>query len=92
MDGFCGIAKVDNALIVEAMAIRRGIKLVIKKKYQKVVVEMDSKVVHYEIVKEKMDRNWRIWPIIKDIRRMLNQIQEKQVKVIRRNANRAADW
>ena len=53
---------------------------------------MDSKVVHYEIVKEKMDRNWRIWPIIRDIRRMLNQIQEKQVKVIRRNANRAADW
>ena len=52
---------------------------------------MDSKIVHDEIVKEKMKRNQRIWPLIRDIRRMLMQIEEKQVKVIKRNANRAAD-
>ena len=38
-----------------------------------------------------MERNWRIWPLIRDIRRMLIQIEEKQVKVIKRNANKAAD-
>ena len=41
VDGFCELTKADNALVVEARAIRRSIKLVIEKKYQKVVVEMD---------------------------------------------------
>ena len=55
VDGFCELTKADKALVVEARAIRRSIKLVIEKKYQKVVVEMDSKVVHDEI---KCRRKW----------------------------------
>ena len=39
-----------------------------------------------------MERNWKIWLIIRDIRRMLYQIPKKQVHVIRRNANLATDW
>ena len=91
VDGYCGIVKADNVLMVEAKAVKRRVKLAIEKNYHKVVVEMDLKTVHDEIVKEKMKRNWRIWPLIRDIRRMLMQIEEKQVKVIKRNANRAAD-
>ena len=51
-----------------------------------------SKVVFDEVVHDSKGRNWKIWPIIRDIRRILNQIPEKQVQVIRRNANIAADW
>ena len=62
---------------MEALAVRRGMNLAIEKNYQRVVLEMDSKVIHDEVVKDKVERNWKIWPIIRDIRRILNQIPEK---------------
>ena len=71
VDGYSGTVKADNVLVVEAKAVKRGVKLAIEKNYHKVIVEMDSKTVHDEIVKEKMERNWRIWPLMRDIRRML---------------------
>ena len=46
--------------MVEAKTVKRGVKLVIEKNYHKVVVGMDSNAIHDEIVKEKMERNWRI--------------------------------
>ena len=92
VDGYYGKVKADSVLVVEAKAVKRGVKLAIEKNYHKVIVKMDSKIVHDEIVKEKMEINWRIWPLIRDIRRMLEQMEEKKVKIIRRNANRAADW
>ena len=57
VDGYSGRVKADNELVVEAMTVRKGIKLVLKKKFQKMVVEMDSKIVYDEIVNEKKERN-----------------------------------
>ena len=51
VDGICAITKVDCALVVEALAIRKGFKLAIAKDYKKVEIEMDSLVVYYEITK-----------------------------------------
>ena len=66
VDGCCEAVKADNSLVVEAIAVRKGLKVAIEKKYQKVVLEMDSRVVHYEVMKKKKARHWKIWPIFKE--------------------------
>ena len=53
VDGCCEAVKADNSLVVEAIAVRKGLKVAIEKKYQKAVLEMDSRVVHYEVIRKK---------------------------------------
>ena len=45
----------DCPLVVEALAIGRGITLVKEKKYKNVELEMNSHIVHSEIMKKKQN-------------------------------------
>ena len=42
-----------NDLQVEAMVVKEGVKLAIEKKYQKVVMEMDSREIQLVVTKKK---------------------------------------
>ena len=53
IDGYCGVVKTNNALLVEAMAVREKVKLAMAKGYQRVEIEMDSKVIHLEISRQR---------------------------------------
>ena len=63
----------DCPLVAEALAVRKGVKLAMEKRFQKVEIEMDSLIVHAEIVNKKKEMQWVIWPIIRDIDKLLNQ-------------------
>ena len=63
----------DCPLVAEARAVRKGVKLAMEKRFQKVEIEMDSLIVHAEIVNKKKEMQWVIWPIIRDIDKLLNQ-------------------
>ena len=73
------------------MAIREGLKLPVVNGYQRVEVEMDSKIIHSEIKRQRGVKQWMVWPVVRDIKCLLNQILEKKILLIRRNANNAAD-
>ena len=73
LNGECDVVMADCLLVVEALAIRKDVKLVIEKRFQKVEIEMDSLIVHAEIVNKKKEMQWVIWPIIRDIDKLLNQ-------------------
>ena len=92
VDGIYAKVKADSALVAEALAVREGFKLAIAKDYRKVEIEMDSLIVYSKITKIRKEKQWKIWPIIRDILRLRNQILEKKILWIRRNANKAADW
>ena len=82
----------DCALVAEALAVREGFKLAIAKGYKKVEIEMDSLVVYSEITKLKKEKQWRIWSVVRNIWKLKNQVPEEKILLIRRNANRVADW
>ena len=53
VDGICVKVKADCALVVEALAVREGFKLIIAEGYKKVEIEMNSLVIYSEITKLK---------------------------------------
>ena len=55
-------------------------------------IEMDSKIIHKEILRQKGGRLWKVWSVVRDIKCLLNKIVEKKVVLVRRNANSVADW
>ncbi|XWS63309.1 hypothetical protein CRYUN_Cryun06bG0084300 [Craigia yunnanensis] len=58
-----------NALQIEAMAVKEGVKLAIEKKFQKVEMEMDSREIHLVLTKKSQMTNWRIRPLVLDIQK-----------------------
>ena len=77
IDGVCEAVKADGPLLAEALAVKKGIKLAVEKGYQKVKLEMDSEVVYTEILKNKQEGQWKIRLIMKDIHRLLSNVQYK---------------
>ena len=57
VDGIRVEVEADCALVTEPIVVREGIKLAVEQKFQKVVVEMDSSMVHFEIVEERRVKN-----------------------------------
>ena len=45
--------KADNTLMAEAVAVTEGLKLAMAKGYQKMEIEMDSKIIHLKITSQK---------------------------------------
>ncbi|XVF80627.1 hypothetical protein PTKIN_Ptkin15bG0089100 [Pterospermum kingtungense] len=89
VDAFCKKVLADNALNVEA--VKEGIMLVVNKGYEKVVIETDSLTVYNEIGGSNKSRVWNIWPIVKDIRRLQQNLLEVRFSVVKGNANMVAD-
>ena len=56
LNGECDVVMADCLLVVEALAIRKDVKLVIEKRFQKVEIEMDSLIVHTKILNKKKER------------------------------------
>ena len=82
----------ESALLTEALAVKAGVKSAVEHKYHRVVLERDSLLVHKELTATGKRGNWKLKPIIRDIQQMLSFIPENTVCLIRRNANKAADW
>ena len=55
-------------------------------------METDSTILHKALVERQRQTSWKLVPLIKDIQALLLQIPEKKILLIRRNANKAADW
>ena len=90
ISGMGKMVDLEGADMVEALAVREGVKLAIKENYQKVVIESDSKQVIDEITGKKDGCSWRIKPIIEGIRGYMKRIQEIKFNSVKRNANTAA--
>ncbi|XVF37634.1 hypothetical protein REPUB_Repub20aG0026400 [Reevesia pubescens] len=65
--------KAENALMVEALALKDGVELVVAEKYMNVVFETNSSQLHYIISKGKVE-DWRLRPLALDILRLLKLI------------------
>ncbi|XVF75631.1 hypothetical protein PTKIN_Ptkin13bG0202400 [Pterospermum kingtungense] len=62
------------------------------KKGMIVFLETDSYIVHMiQVLENKEPKEWRIWPIVKDIQSLRNWLPRGKILLIRRNANRAVD-
>ena len=68
----------DSVLIAEFFSLRDGIKLVVERKWQKVLLEIDAKGV-------------AVRPLVLDIQRLLRLVPDWKLRVIKR-ANAAIDW
>ncbi|XWS34958.1 hypothetical protein CRYUN_Cryun21dG0082300 [Craigia yunnanensis] len=51
VDGKCRRRMVDSLLMVETLALRKGIGFAIQRKWQNVVLEIDSKELQYVLTK-----------------------------------------
>ena len=71
VDGFNKKFIADNALVAEAMALRDVIKLVLEKSLQNVTVETDSRVLHNMLSKKWSDMDWKVRPLVADIKKVL---------------------
>ncbi|OMO67551.1 hypothetical protein COLO4_30109 [Corchorus olitorius] len=78
--------------MAEAYAVKKGLEIAIKRKLAKVVLETDCKEVQAAISGPGISKNWRIEPIVRDIRALLDQIPEHKLVWIRRSGNVAAHW
>ncbi|OMO68594.1 hypothetical protein COLO4_29558 [Corchorus olitorius] len=78
--------------MAEAYAVKKGIEIAIKRKLAKVIFETDCKEVQTAIPDPGISKNWRIEPIVRDIRALLDQILEQKLVWIRRSGNAAAHW
>ena len=67
-------------------------QLALDRKWEKVEFETDSEIVYKALASCKANYNWKLTPLIKDIHALLSQVPEKKIHLIRRNANRVADW
>ncbi|OMO94054.1 reverse transcriptase [Corchorus capsularis] len=84
--------KGDSALMIEAIAVKTGLKLAKEMRLSNIIVEMDSEVLYKNIVDRGKNRDWRIGPILADIDHLSTCIDSIKFNFVKRNANLAADW
>ncbi|OMO96462.1 hypothetical protein COLO4_15250 [Corchorus olitorius] len=53
---------------------------------------LDLREVVKIVVAKGLEKNWHIGAVIEDIQVLVNSIENKEVKLISRRANLAADW
>ena len=61
----------DATLVAEHMVLMDGTKLLLEKKLQNVTVETDSKVLNKMLSKEWSDMDWKVRPLVADIKKVL---------------------
>ena len=81
----------DSALMAETLALKDGIGLVIEKKWQRVVLEIDSRELQYVFSNKCKLIDWKIRPLVIDIQRMSRIVPNWRLRVVRRTANAAAN-
>ncbi|XP_024163871.1 uncharacterized protein LOC112170807 [Rosa chinensis] len=92
-DLICGSSKAlvcRSVEIAEAKAILLGVNLAIDHNLKKVMVESVSKGVLLELTSTSTSKNWRIWPIINEIRSKSSYFDELSWDWVPREVNRAA--
>ncbi|XWS60941.1 hypothetical protein CRYUN_Cryun07bG0082000 [Craigia yunnanensis] len=66
IDGYSKKGMAENALMAEVLALKEGIDFVIEKKWQRIVLEIDSKEVYNVVLNKGFGMDWRIKPVVKD--------------------------
>ena len=61
-------------------------------KLKKVVFETNSEVIYKEVTKRKDFSNWKINPVLHDVKEMALEIEELKWIKVKWGANLAADW
>ncbi|OMO92966.1 hypothetical protein COLO4_17181 [Corchorus olitorius] len=92
-----GVAKEVSVLFgveSEALAVKEAVSLAVRRSLDSVTIETDSAIVQQSIgnyPKENV-RDWRIVPIIQDIKASLNSFTAPNLRWVSRKANIAANW
>ena len=55
-------------------------------------METDSEIMYKEIIDKKNERNWRLYPFVKEIQERIRGFEGFECKWIARSTNHAADW
>ncbi|OMO69938.1 hypothetical protein COLO4_28853 [Corchorus olitorius] len=83
----------ESALVTEALAVKEGLKLARNKGLlSNVVFEMDSELVYKSVVSADNRADWRLSPVLADIRSLADHFSGVKFKCVKRKANMAADW
>ncbi|XWS44376.1 hypothetical protein CRYUN_Cryun15aG0039700 [Craigia yunnanensis] len=92
VDGVGKRRMADNAIMAKALSLRDEIELVIARKWQKVILEIDAKELQYVMTNKSQLINWRIRHLIVDIQRLLRLIPGWKIRIIKKVTNAAANW
>ncbi|XP_022717858.1 uncharacterized protein LOC111276389 [Durio zibethinus] len=91
VDGIGKQVKVGSALAAKALAVRIVLELVAARKFKTVIMEMEYKVLYSHFQRTNENYNWRIRPILREIMKLWWELPEKQLKLVKRQANKATD-
>eukprot|EP00253_Pinus_taeda_P031554 PITA_31554 len=83
----------------ELWAVHEGLRIAVRNRYLNLEIEGDSQIT-IEMLRrlkdgqrwDKVAKSWRTAAIIKDIEELLNKIDYKTIKHVRRDGNKAADF
>ncbi|XWS33374.1 hypothetical protein CRYUN_Cryun22dG0076600 [Craigia yunnanensis] len=78
--------------MVETMALKDGIVLAVENNWHNVVLEIDSKYLHGIISSDSKLMDWKIRPLVLDIKEKLKLIPNWKLSLVRKSANAAIDW
>eukprot|EP00253_Pinus_taeda_P012904 PITA_12904 len=83
----------------ELWAVHEGLRIAARNRYRYLEIEGDSQITIEMLRKlkdgqgwEKVAKSWRTAAIIQDIEELLNRIEYKTIKHVRRDGNKAADF
>lgn len=68
------------------------IELAMKNKWTNVTIKTDSQTIASNIKKKSQDRRWRLRLVLQVFDKLVMQLSSLKVNVVRREANRLADW
>ena len=61
---------------MKAFALREGIRLALKEKFQKIIMESDLEIMINAILKDRGYQHWKFVAVVHDIKGLLIQIKE----------------